>query len=112
MTEIKIKKYNTIEEMNYNYNVLIEYKNKVNITKEQFDTLDSFNAYIELIEDYCTNLNELTREWNRNLYVLRKMLNAYTTKNGLDDDRDYKTNALYLNIINNYIRKINEFSFM
>lgn len=107
MREIKIKKYNTIEEMNYNYNVLIDYKGKVNITKEQFDSLNSFNTYIDLIEEYYVNLNDLVREWNRNLWALRKIMDFHAKKVGMTDDKDYITSMLTKNVINDYIRKIN-----
>ena len=86
MKEIKIKKYNTIEDMNFNYNVLIEYKNKVNITKEQFDSINSYITYLELIKEYGI---DISRERQRLYLELRKILGLHAMKDNIHYNEDY-----------------------
>lgn len=101
MKEIKIKKYNTIEDMNFNYNVLIEYKNRVNITKEQFDSINSYITYLELIKEYGMDIN---REKHRLYLELCKILDLHAMKDNKYYNEDYITKTLEMYIINNYIK--------
>ena len=101
MKEIKIKKYNTIEDMNFNYNVLIEYKNRVNITKEQFDSINSYITYLELIKEYGI---DISRERQRLYLELRKILGLHSMKDNIHYNEDYITKTLEIYIINNYIK--------
>lgn len=101
MREIKIKKYNTIEDMNFNYNVLIEYKNRVNITKEQFDSINSYITYLELIKEYGM---DISRERHRLYLGLLKILDLHAMKDNKYYNEDYITKTLEIYIINNYIK--------
>lgn len=101
MIEIKIKKYNTIEDMNFNYNVLIEYKSRVNITKEIFDSINSYIIYVELIKEYGI---DISGEKHRLYLELRKILDLHAMKENKYYNEDYITKSLQMYSINNYIK--------
>ena len=106
MREIKIKKYNTIEDMNFNYNVLIDYKNKINISSDLYKSLDSFKAYVDLIIDMdpIFDSKEIpiinSKEIRRSYWALIKLINDKYK----DDTEDYITKSLKMHVINNYLK--------
>lgn len=106
MREIKIRRYNTIEDMNFNYNVLIDYKNKINISSDLYKTLDSFKAYVDLIIDVDPILGSKeipiisSKEIKRSYWALLKLLNDKYK----DDTEDYITKSLKMHVINKYIK--------
>lgn len=107
MIEIKIRKYNTIEDMNFNYNVLIDYKNKVNISSDLYKSLDSFKSYVDLIMDMeppTLGYKEIPivgyKEIRRSYWALLKLINDRYK----DDTEDYITKSLKMHVINEYIK--------
>jgi hypothetical protein len=106
MREIKIKKYDTIEDMNFNYNVLIYYKNKISISSDLYKSLDSFKAYVDLILDMEPILDSKEipivgyKEIRRSYWALLKLINDRYK----DNTEDYITKSLKMNVINEYIK--------
>lgn len=102
MKEIKIKRYNNIEEMNYNYNVLIYYKNKVNISSDIFKSLDSFASYVSLIMEMDPVLGH--NEIRRNYWALRRLISKKFKDVYENEGEEYIIKALRYYVITEYIK--------
>lgn len=102
MKEIKIKRYNNIEEMNYNYNVLIYYKNKVNISSDIFKSLDSFASYASLIMEIDPVLGH--KEIRRSYWALRRLISKKFKDVYENEGEEYIIKALRYYVITEYIK--------
>ena len=102
MKEIKIRRYNTIEDMNFNYNVLIYYKNKINLSSDIFKSLDSFVTYVRLIMEIEPYLSY--KEIRRSYWALHRLLNDKCKDKYEDEREEYIIKALKSYVVKEYIK--------